>query len=145
MKKYKQTFIPEITIVAKENLSKYIREEYTKYVQGRVVVNKDIGLTIYFGSDGKAELAHGRRLYAKKAALVQCLPELLEVAEYNNFGQRKKKDNQSIFGYANFKAKVAINDVIEHVRITVLVKANGKAYYCHEINIIKKTNISHNK
>ncbi len=137
MSKYKQHIIPSVRIIERKNLRDYVRTEYTKHVQGKTVVNRHIGLTIYFGSDGKAELSHGRAMYAKKAALVQCLPQLLEVAEYNNFGKRKDKDEKTVFGYANFKAKVKIDNKLEHVRITVLVKANGKAYYTHEVNIIK--------
>ncbi len=137
MQKYKQTYIPSVNILTHKDLREYVKNEYTKHIQGKIIVNKHIGLTIYFGSDGKNELSYGRAIYAKKAALVQCLPQLLEVAEYNNFGPRKVTDEKNVFGYANFKAKVKINNIIEHVRITVRVKANGKAYYCHEINIIK--------
>ena len=136
--KYKQTEIPSVEIKARRDLRRYVMEEYSKNVQGKTVKNKDRGLTVFFGADGKNELAHGRAIYAKKAALVQCIVKLMEVAEYNNFGQRKDKDQENVFGYANFKAKVYINGVLEHVRITVVVKANGKAYYCHEVNIIKK-------
>jgi hypothetical protein len=136
MKKYKQQTIPSISIVEHNDLRKYVRDFYTKNIQGNTVVNKHLGLTIYFGSDGKSELS-GRAIYVKKAALVQCLLILMEQAEYNNFGQRKPQDAPSIFGYANFKAKVKIDGKIENVRISVIVKSNGKAYYNHEINIIK--------
>jgi len=62
----------------------------------------------------------------------------MEVAEYNNFGERKSTDKPSVHGYFNFKAKVIINGKLEHVRISVLFK-NNKAYYNHEVNIIKQT------
>lgn len=138
MSTYKQTYIPSVTIQTYSNLAQYVKNYYTHNVQGKTITNKHHQLTIYFGSDGKNELAYGRRLYAKKAALVQCLPELLTNAEYTNFGQRKTTDEPNVFGYANFKAKVYINGKLEHAHIVVAVKANGKAYYCHEINIIKK-------
>lgn len=135
---YKQKIIPSIKTQYKGyNMREYVRKYYTEHVQGITVINKHIGLTIYFGADGKSELANGRSIYAKKAALVQCLPELLTHAVYSNFGARKYSDPESIFGYANFNAKVYIDGKLEHVHITVLVKANGKAYYCHEINIKK--------
>ena len=137
MLKYKQKYIPSVSIVEYDNLSRYVRQEYSAHVQGKTVINHDCGLTIYFGSDGKAELAHGRAIYAKKAALVQCLPQLMEVAEYNNWGQRKQKDPKSVFGYANFKAKAKVNGEIVNVRISVIVKSNGKAYYHHELSIKK--------
>lgn len=136
---YRQKYIPSIKIQKKGyKLKEYVRKYYSEHIQGITIVNKDIGLTIYFGADGKAELANGRAMYEKKAALVQCLPELLTHAEYTNFGTRKFTDPKNIFGYANFKAKVYIDGKLEHAHITVLVKANGKAYYCHEINIIKE-------
>lgn len=135
--KYRQTIIPSVEIKEYKNLRQYVKTEYTANVQGKTVRNRHTGLTIYFGSDGKAELSSGRAIYAKKAALVQCLPILMEVAEYNNFGTRKDKDEANILGYANFKAKVKINQKIEHVRITIRIKTNGKGYYCHEINIKK--------
>lgn len=133
--KYKQKYIPQITIQERKNLVAYVKREYTLNVQGKNIKNADTGLTIYFGSDGKAELLHGRALYAKKAALVQCLPQLLQLAEYSNFGTRKNKDEKNVFGYANFNAKVYIDGKLENVHIAVVVKSSGKAYYCHEINI----------
>ena len=138
MKKYKQTYIPEVKRMPKVTCSaKLVASYYKEHIQGKTVVNKHTGLTIYFGSDGKAELAHGRATYSKKVAVLQCLPRLLEVAEYNNWGNRKKTDEKYVFGYANFKAKVRIDGKLECARITVVVKANGKAYYNHEISIKK--------
>lgn len=137
MSKYRQKIIPEVKVQTYRNLRQYVRDYYAANVQGKTVVNEDIGLTIYFGSDGKAELAHGRAMYASKAALVQCLPTLLKVAEYSNFGTRKDKDEKNVFGYANFNAKVRIDGKIEHIHIAVKVKTNGKAYYSHEVNIKK--------
>lgn len=137
MAKYKQKIIPEVKVRTHTNLRKYVKDYYRANVQGKTVVNEDIGLTIYFGSDGKSELAHGRAMYASKAALVQCLPLLLTVAEYSNFGARKDKDEKNVFGYANFNAKVRIDGKLEHVHISVIVKTNGKAYYSHEVNIKK--------
>ena len=137
MKKYKQAIIPSVKIKTHTNSCQYVKNEYTSLIQGKSVINKHIGLTIYFGSDGKAELAYGRAIYAKKAALVQCLLELMREAEYTSFGQRKVKDDKNIFGYAKFKAKVYIDGKLENVHIVVVVKSNGKAYYCHEVNIKK--------
>ena len=137
MKKYKQTFIPSVNIEVYENLSDYIRNYYTKHLQGKTVVNQHLQMAIFFGAIGKSELSYGRAIYAKKAAVIQCLETLVEIAEYNNFGERKPTDKPSVHGYFNFKAKVFINGKLEHVRISVLFK-NNKAYYNHEINIIKQ-------
>lgn len=138
--KYKQTIIPSVTISANKNLANYIKSYYSQNLQGRSVVNKSIGITINFTSVGKNELSYGRALYAKKAAIVQCLYQLMEVAEYSNFGNRKPTDKKNVIGYLNFKGKARINGKIEYVRIAVLFKTDGKAYYNHEINIIKKVN-----
>lgn len=137
MKKYKQQVIPSVKIKTHTNLRQYVKNEYTANIQGKSVVNKHIGLTIFFGSDGKSELAYGRAIYAKKAALVQCLLTLLREAEYTSFGKRKTTDEENVFGYAKFKAKAYIDGKLEHIHIVVVVKSNGKAYYCHEINIKK--------
>ena len=138
-KKYKQTIIPQVSTegVDYRNRAKSIKDFYTENLYGKSVVNKDLGITIHFNSIGKNELAHGRALYAKKVAILKCLLELLEVAEYNNFGRKKDTDKETVLGYLNFKAKVIINDKIENVRINVLLKKNGKAYYNHEVNIKK--------
>ena len=137
MKKYKQTTIPSVNIEVYENLSAYIRNHYHKHLQGKTVVNQHLQMPVFFGAVGKSELSYGRALYAKKAAVIQCLETLMEVAEYNNFGERKPTDKPSVHGYFNFKAKVFIGGKLEHVRISVLFK-NNKAYYNHEINIIKQ-------
>jgi hypothetical protein len=136
-KKYKQTEIPSVEIIEPENRVKFIKEYYSANLQGKKVVNKDILLTIHFTSIGKYELAYARAPYASKIAVLLCLEKLLEIAEYNNFGQRKDTDKQNVLGYFNFKAKVQINGRIEHARISVVLKKDGKAYYNHEINVIK--------
>ena len=137
MTKYKQKEVPSVTIIEPQNRVKYVRDFYTENLQGKSVINKDIQLTINFTSIGKGELSYGRALYAKKIAVLQCIDKLLEVAEYNNFGQRKSTDKQNVLGYFNFKAKVKINGKLEFVRISVVLKKDGKAYYHHEVNIKK--------
>ena len=133
--KYKQAYIPSIsTDKTIKDGKKFIKEYYTQNLQGKCVVNQHLGIKIYFTSVGKAELTHGRALYGKKVVIVKCLSELLKVAEYNNFGIRKDSDPPSFFGYLNFKAKVEIDGKIENVRINVLMKKDGKAYYSHEVN-----------
>ncbi len=86
-----------------------VREYYTANLQGKSVVNKDLGMTIHFTSIGRCELAYGRALHAKKVAVIKCLEKLPEVAEYNNFGERKESGKQNIIGFLNFKAKVEID------------------------------------
>ena len=136
-KKYKQTKIPSVSIIEPKDRIKFIKNFYTENLQGKIVVNKDILLTIRFTSIGKFELAYARAPYANKIAVLQCIDKLLEVAEYCNFGQRKDTDKQNVLGYFNFKAKVKINEKIRHVRISVVLKKDGKVYYNHEVNTIK--------
>ena len=137
MKKYKQTEIPNVTITDRKDLAKVIKDFYNKNLQGKSVINRDLGIIIHFTSAGKSELAYGRALHAKKAAVIKCLAKLIEEAEYNNFGERKETDKNNVVGYLNFKAKVKIDKIVENVRITVLLKKDGRAYYNHEINIKK--------
>ena len=138
-KKYKQTHIPTITTleINYKDRAKFIKEYYRENLQGKHIVNQHLGLRIYFTSAGKYELAYGRAPYLKKVAVIQCIAELLEVAEYNNFGIRKETDPKPVLGYLNFKAKVKIDSKMESVRISVLLKKDGKAYYNHEISTKK--------
>jgi len=136
-KKYKQTEIPCVSIVRKGDLAQYVKQYYKKNLQGKTVINKHLNVRILFTSLGQGKVAYGGRKTMKKAAIIQCLDKLMEIAEYNNFGVRKPTDPQSVLGYLNFKAKIKINGIVEYVRITVLIKKNGKMYYNHEINLVK--------
>lgn len=137
MKKYKQKIIPSTKTDKKENNKKFIKDFYKENLQGKTVTNKDLGIVIRFNATGKNELAYGRATYSKKVAVLKVLKSLLREAEYNNFGARKAKDKESVLGYYNFKAKVKIDEKIENVRISVLITTDLKAYYNHEVNIIK--------
>jgi hypothetical protein len=107
-------------------------------LQGKSVVNKDKGITIKFTAIGGKKIAFGGRNYKSKMALLQCLDTLMEVAEYNNFGQPKAKDiEKKIVGFLNFKAKVMIDGQLKHVRIAVIKRKEATNYYSHEINAIK--------
>ncbi|MDR0927335.1 MAG: hypothetical protein LBO69_06165 [Ignavibacteria bacterium] len=117
---------------------RYVYDFYKEHLQGKSVVNKDKGITIHFTSIGRKKIAYGEAMYATKAAIITCLKELLEVAEYNNFGLRKTKDKSNILGYLNFKAKVMIDGQLKHVRIAVVMTKDYKFYYNHEVNIIKE-------
>jgi hypothetical protein len=123
------------------NSPKALKEYYSKYLQGTSVINKDLNLRIHFTSIGKGKLAFGGSKSIRKAAIIQCLSEVLEVAEFNNFGRRKEKDSKIVIGYLNFKAKVKVDEKIENIRIAVLIKTDGKVYYSHEIN--KKRTLTH--
>ena len=126
-KKYKQTEIPSVNNPIAEHLGKYVKSYYEKNIQGHSVINKHLGITISFTSIGKGKIAYGNKtLYAQKVAVVQCLPELLRVAKYNNFGIRKPDDKTNVVGFMNFKAKVRINGMLENVRLSVMLRTDGK-------------------
>jgi hypothetical protein len=133
MNKYKQTFIPCVKTGVIKNNPIAVKEYYAANLQGKSVVNKHLGFRIYFTSWGKGKLSLGS-VHTKKVAVLQCLSKLLEVAEFNNFGNRKEKDSMAVLGYLNFKAKVKIDGKTENVRIAVIIKTDGKIYYSHEIN-----------
>ena len=139
MKKYKQTVIPSVNEPMVKHLGKYVKSYYEENIQGHSVINEHLGITVSFTSVGKGKIAYGgKKLYVKKVAVVQCLLELMRVATYNNFGIRKPDDKSNVVGFLNFKGKVRINGKIENVRLSVMLRTDGKFFYNHEVNIIPK-------
>jgi len=142
MKKYKQTIIPEVSTNDWKHLSiDQVREklfnEYRNRYQGKEVVNQDLGICVQFEVSGARKTSHGTATYSKKACLVAVLDQLIQYAEYNNWGNRKEKDPPNIIGFFNFKAKVKIDEKIEHVRLVIRLRNDGKFHYSMEVN--KKT------
>jgi hypothetical protein len=130
----------KVPIVSTKGIStnrKKVAEYYNKHIEGKVVVNKDINIPIQFTKIGQSKIAYGEAIYRKKVAILQCLPEIIRNAKYNNYGNRKPQDAKKIIGYLNFKAKVLIDGKVENIRIAVRFQSNGKFYYNHEVNIIK--------
>jgi hypothetical protein len=143
MKKYKQVVIPSVNEPVVKHLGKHVKSYYEKNIQGCSVVNEHLGITVSFTSVGKGKIAYGgKTLYTKKVAVVQCLLELMRVAEYNNFGVRKSDDKSNVVGFMNFKGRVRINGKIETVRLSVMLRTDGKFFYNQEVNTIpqKKKN-----
>ena len=137
MKKYKQTFIPSVSTVGFSSEPKFVKNYYAKHLQGKTVINKHLNIPIHFTGKSGRKIAFGGYKYIKKAAILQCLQQLLEVAEFNNFGNRKANDGLTVLGYLNFKAKIKIDNKIENVRIAVSLRKDGKVYYSHEVNYIR--------
>jgi hypothetical protein len=132
--------IPETTLwegLSKDELREKAKEYYKQHLQGKTVSNKDKNIDIQFTSDGLGKIYRGATINAEKASVVQILDELVENAEYNNFGERKETDKQNVLGFLNFKAKAKIGDEICNLRISVKCKTDGNTYYSHGIN--KKT------
>jgi hypothetical protein len=137
MRKYKQTFIPEVLsfpVKTEQELKQAIKSFYKEHIQGQTVVNKDVGIKIRFTSDGLGKMSEARRIGRINAAAVQILMSMLENAEYSNMGQRKTTDKENVLGYLNFKAKVKIDDKTYHFRMAVKLKTDMKAYYNHTVN-----------
>ncbi len=123
--------------LSKDELREKLKEYYKTHLQGTSVVNEDLEIEVLFTSDGLGKLYRGSTISAEKAALVQILDEIVETAEYNNFGERKETDKQNVIGFLNFKAKAHINGVLHHLRVSIKCKTDGNTYYSHSIN--KKT------
>lgn len=141
MEKYKQKYIPEVEIPKEwrkmrlNDLKIAVGEFYKKNIQGWEVLNIDKGFRITFSSQGRQKLTRGSAMYSKKAAVMLILKELLEAAEYSNFGRRKGNDPAVLMGYLNFKAKCKIDGKIETVRFACMLYRADKIYFNHEINM----------
>lgn len=142
MSKYKQEYIPEILTssdtfkgLSRKKLNLFAEAYYFKNLKGKTAVNKHIGITIQFHNTASKKITRGSALYPYKAIVLIKLKELLENAEYNNFGKAKPTDSKDLQGYLNFKGKVKIDGTIKNYRITVLLYKDNKAFYNHEMNI----------
>ncbi|MEG1499322.1 MAG: hypothetical protein RR393_07910 [Bacteroidales bacterium] len=109
---------------------------YKNKLNGKEVINKDIGIKILFTVSGGRKTTQGSAMYSKKVAVIPCLLELLKNAEYSNFGSRKTKDTKDILGYLNFKVKCIIDGKKETLRIAVRMVKRSRFYYNMEINTI---------
>ena len=141
-KKYKQTVIPKTQTPEawKTMTARQLRDtvlEKAKQLAGTSVVNTDTGIEIQFSVTNARKLARGGAIYLKKASLVDILPELVKVAEYSNFGQRKETDSPEVIGFLNFKAKCLVNGNTEHVRLSVQFCRRDRFFYNVEVNKIK--------
>jgi len=138
MAKYKQTVIPEITSIWQDSTTAELRHlvlDYVKkYFKGVVVKNLSLNIPIIISVSSGRKTALGGAMYRKKAELIRILPDLIRVAQYNNFGSRKATDNSSVIGYLNFKAKCRLDEKTEHIRLAVQFQKGGKFYYNVEVN-----------
>jgi hypothetical protein len=139
--RYRQKYIPEITSEWNTKTSKDLRKSvskwYRKNLAGKIITNKCLSIPINFSVTGGKKLAMGGAIYLHKAELVRILPDILEHATYNNWGDKKLKDSAIVIGYLNFKCKVRIDNIEKHVRIAVRMQKDGRLYWNHEVNISK--------
>ncbi len=140
MAKYKQSTIPTAKLqdLSQKELKIWLKKTYKAKLQGKSIVNKDIGIEIKFTSDGLGKISTNRRIGVLNASVVSVLDKALRNAEYNNFGDRKKTDKENVLGYLNFKVKIKVDDKVQMFRIAVKLKTDMKAYYNHNIYGIKK-------
>lgn len=87
---------------------------------------------------GGRKTSHGGAMYHKKAESIRALPEIIKIAKYNNFGQRKTTDSEAVIGYFNFKSKFYLDGELKHIRLTIQLQKDGKFHYNIEVN--KKEN-----
>ncbi|MDE6515626.1 MAG: hypothetical protein K2L03_06270 [Bacteroidales bacterium] len=139
--KYVQKVIPSVSTERYRKLAPYeLRKEIHRLCdlcQGQDIFNKHIGITIQVRGY-RRKTAYGEAAYSKKAAVVECLLQLLEYARYNNFGSRKTTDPANIIGYYNFKAYVVIDGKKESVRLAVIARKDGSFYYNVEVDMGRK-------
>jgi len=143
MNKYKQKIIPETQSIWNELRGVNLRKamiEYFKLIanKNKILINKHLNIPIHLSiATGGRKSAYGGAIYNKKAEVIKIIDQLIENAEYNNWGDRKITDKDYVIGYMNFKVKCKIDNILENVRISIQLRKDGKFYYNHEINIIK--------
>ena len=138
MTKYKQPVIPETAEMWKDKSKGELRRlvlEYVKgYFKGLVVTNLHLNIPITISMTSGRKTALGGAMYGKKAEFIRLLPEIIRVAQYNNFGARKNTDNPAVIGYLNFKVKCKLDGKTEHIRLAVQLQRGGNFYYNIEVN-----------
>lgn len=143
MSKSKKIFkvIPETTSIYHglklSELRKVVLEYYNKNLKDREVFNEDLKITIRFSMSSGRKTVMGEAMYYKKAEIMKILPEIVQYALYNNYGERKETDNPSVIGYLNFKGKCKLDGKIENIRLAVQFQKTAKFYYNVEVNKIK--------
>lgn len=140
MAKYIQTVIPEVATPTEwKSLKGYqlrnlvfdtIKNKYA----GSEVINKDFGIPIKITVSSGRKTAKGESIYSKKAAAVLILPEIIQNAKYNNWGDAKPTDGANVKGFLNFKCKCRIDGRLEVIRLAVQFQKGGKYYYNIEVN-----------
>ena len=104
--------IPKLKSIWKNKRTIELRRLIAYYVKtnfkGLEVVNQDLKITVKISVTSGRKTARGGAMYHKKAESIRVLPKIIEIAKYNNFGNRKSTDSKEIIGYFNFKSKFSI-------------------------------------
>ena len=99
---------------------------YLTHLKGKKVAIKNHLKEVIFTTKAGRKIAKGEAMYKEKAAVVECLEELIKNSTYNNWGSRKTQDNPNILGYLNFKSKLTIDGEKRHVRIAISLTRERK-------------------
>lgn len=136
----KQIYIPKINLpnewigLSASKLRSLVFDYLRNNYRGLVVKNKDLNIPVNISVKSCRKTAYGEAMYFKKAAAALILPEIIEHAIYNNFGERKENDPPTIIGYLNFKCKCLIDGHDEHIRLSIQFQKGAKFYYNIEVN-----------
>jgi len=115
-----------------------IKKHYKEQLQGKCVINQDLGISVQFTSDGLGKITQNRKIGNTNAEAVRILEQIIEQAKYNNFGERKESDKENVLGFLNFKGKAVIDNTLCHFRIAIKRKTDGNTFYNHTLNRQKK-------
>ena len=130
--------IPRLKSIWKDKSTFELRELVADYVKAHLkgvrVMNRHLKIPITITVTGGRKTARGGAMYHKKAEIIRALPQIIEIAKYNNFGQRKDTDSAVVIGYLNFKSKCYIDGGLEDIRLSIQFQKGGKYYYNIETN-----------
>lgn len=107
--KFKNMSVPE--------LRKFTFDYYNENLKGNTTEIKNHLKEVVFITDSGRKLM--KPMYKEKTAVIEHLEELIKNSTYNNWGDRKAKDNPTVLGYLNFKSKITIDGKKRHVRIAI--------------------------
>ena len=121
-------------------LRKFTFNYYKKNLKDKkVVIEKHLHEVVFSTSSGR-KIARGEAMYSEKASVIPKLESLIKNSTYNNWGERKKKDNKEVLGFLNFKSKLIIDGKKRHVRISLTVYKDRETKLKNvEVGKIEKT------
>lgn len=130
--------IPRIESIWKECSTNELRANVLEYFRNNLkditVKNKDTGINITITMKSGRKTAKGEAMYHGKAEIIRVLPEIIENAQYNNFGNRKKNDPALLLAYMNLKGKCILDGKLLNLRISIQCYRGPKYYYNIEVN-----------
>jgi hypothetical protein len=108
-------------------LRKFTFDYYNENLKGNTVEIKNHLKEVVFITDSGRKLM--KPMYKEKTAVIEHLEEIIKNSTYNNWGDRKTKDNPTVLGYLNFKSKVTIDGIKRHVRISIILDRDRKTLF----------------